>query len=168
VTPVVALIGFMGAGKSTVGRSLADRLGVPFTDTDALVTAGHGPIAAIFADRGEATFREWEREEVVLALGSAGSCGGVVSLGGGAVTIADVREALSRLAHVVWLDAPLDLLFARASDGGRPLARDRKAFEGLYASRRPLYAGSATSTVRLDEGTTVDEAVDLVVAQVSR
>lgn len=143
----VALIGFMGAGKSDVGRLLARRLGVPFSDTDELVERRHGSIAAIFVTRGEAAFRELEREIVLAELARAAEAAAVVSLGGGAVTDGDVREALTRLAHVAWLDAPPRVLFARAGGSERPLARDQASFVALYERRRPLY--EACATVRL-------------------
>ncbi len=145
----VALVGFMGAGKTRVGRLVARRLGRPFVDTDTVVTERHGPIAQLFAERGEDGFRALERDIVVAELTSALDTGAVVSLGGGAVTIADVREALTRLPHVVWLDAPPDVLFARSQSGTRPLARDAALFEALYARRRPLYREVATATVTM-------------------
>ena len=153
----VALIGFMGAGKSAVGRLLARRLGVPFSDTDELVERRHGPIAALFATRGEATFRELEREVVLAELARAAEAAGVVSLGGGAVTDGDVREALTRLAHVAWLDAPPRVLFARAAGSERPLARDEASFVALYERRRPLYEACATVRVVNDGRRPADE-----------
>jgi len=138
----VAVIGFMGAGKSAVGRLLAGRLGVPFSDTDELVERRHGPIAALFATRGEATFRELEREVVLAELARAVEATGVVSLGGGAVTNGDV---------------PPQTLFARAAGSERPLARDESSFVALYERRRPLYEACATVRVRNDGWRPADE-----------
>ena len=127
----VALIGFMAAGKSVVGRLAARRLQMPFVDTDALVEEREGPIAEIFAVRGEQAFRVIERDVVVEVLETALREPCVVALGGGAVLNGDVREALRRLPHVAWLTAPADVLWARvrsAAPGGRPLALDEPAF----------------------------------------
>src|SRR5690606_15424444 len=81
----LVLVGPMAAGKTSVGRRVARRLGVAFVDTDKRIVATHGPIPAIFAEHGEAHFRDLERAAVAEAL----SEGGVISLGGGAVTQAD-------------------------------------------------------------------------------
>ena len=91
----------------------------------------------------------------------------VVALGGGAVTTDDVREALQRLPHVVWLDAPPHTLFARAQSGARPLARDEALFEALYARRRPLYDEVSTAVVRTAGRERLAWVVDKVVAAVA-
>jgi shikimate kinase len=162
VSASVALVGFMGAGKTTVGRALARRLDEPFVDSDDVVSAAHGPIPDIFARHGEARFREWEREAVLAAVAAAQSEPRVVSLGGGAVTIDDVREARSRLPPVVWLDAALDVLFARAREGGRPLAGDRRSFAALYETRRALYEAVSTAVVHVS----ADDEPEAVAARV--
>ena len=90
----VALVGFMGAGKSAVGRELATALGIPLVDTDDLIVAEAGPIAAIFAERGEASFRALEADVVTAAISAAADSPCVLALGGGAVLSAAVREAL--------------------------------------------------------------------------
>jgi len=146
----VAIVGFMGAGKSSVGSRVAALLGVPFLDTDAMIEAAHGPIEAVFDGAGEARFRKIEREVALAALAEAEREARVVSLGGGAVTIGDVREALSRLAHVAWVDAPVETLVGRASGTKRPLARDTLRFRELYRERRPLYESVATVRVAND------------------
>jgi shikimate kinase len=128
----VVVIGFMGAGKSVVGRLLAGRLDVTFSDTDGLIEARHGAIAELFATRGEAAFRALEREVVLAEVSRAERNEAVVSLGGGAVTDGDV---------------PPRVLFARATGSERPLARDEASFTALYERRRPLY--EACATVRL-------------------
>jgi len=167
VTGSIALVGFMGAGKSRIGRMLAGRLGVPFVDTDKLITARHGAIAALFAEHGEAGFREIERTVVVDELAAAARSARVVALGGGAVTIAEVREALRHLPHVVWLDAPPQVLFARAQSGARPLARDEATFEALYAQRRPLYGEVSTAVVRTGGRERLAWVADKVIAAVA-
>ena len=154
----------MGAGKSHVGRQAAQSLGVPFTDTDALITEREGPIELIFAKQGEAHFRALERDVVVGALSELERAPGVVSLGGGAVMDPDIRRALAPLPLVIWLTAPPAVLFARASEGGRPLARDAAAFRRLLRRRVPVYRSLATHTVVNGERRAVDE----VAAEVAR
>ncbi len=146
----VALVGFMGAGKSAVGRELAAALGLPFVDTDALIVARAGPIEAVFRERGEAGFRALETELVTAAVTGALERPCVLALGGGAVLSADVRAALAHLPHVVWLTAPPELLWARATIPGqaaRPLAGDEAGFRRRLAARAPLYRAVATRVV---------------------
>ena len=143
----VALVGFMGAGKSAVGRELATALGVPFADADNLVVAEAGPIPSIFAARGEAGFRALEARVVTAALREAAELPCVLAMGGGAVLSDAVREALKSLAHVVWLTAPPEELWARVTAAGaesRPLAVDEASFRALFAAREPLYRQVAT------------------------
>ena len=149
----MALVGFMGAGKSAVGRELAAALGMPFVDTDELVVAEAGPIADLFAERGEAGFRARRGRTVVTAA---------VAVAGRAAVRArprrrrraaatTVREALARLPHVVWLTAPPEVLWARVTatraQAVRPLAADEPAFRELLAAREPLYREVATQVV---------------------
>ncbi len=138
----------MGAGKSRIGRIVAQRLALPFVDTDEVISARHGAIADLFAEHGEAGFRAIERGIVLAELGAAEQGARVVALGGGAVTIDEVRAALRRLPHVVWLDAPPRVLFARTRTSSRPLARDEARFAALYEARRPLYDEVSTQVVR--------------------
>jgi shikimate kinase len=146
----VALVGFMGAGKSAVGRELAATLGIPFVDTDDLIVAKAGPIAAVFAERGEAGFRALEADVVTAAITAAGERPCVLALGGGAVLSDAVRRALGSLAHVVWLAAPPEELWARVAGeapGTRPLAADERSFRALLAAREPLYGEVATEVI---------------------
>ena len=147
----VALIGFMGAGKTAVGRELAAALDVPFVDTDDLIAAKAGPVAAIFAERGEAGFRALEADVVTAAIADAHGRPCVLALGGGAVLSDVVREALTGIAHVVWLAAPPEELWMRVVTEGpecRPLARDEESFRALLAAREPLYRAVATEVVQ--------------------
>lgn len=113
----VVLVGPRGAGKSTVGRLLADRLGLPFADTDALVEARAGrPIPAIFAEGGETAFRALERQ-VCAALAGAD---GVIAAGGGAVLDPGNVEALRRRARTVLLEGPPEELVRRCDGSDRP------------------------------------------------
>ena len=163
----VALIGFMATGKSAVGRLAARRLKVPFIDTDALIEEREGPIAEIFAVRGEQVFRGIERDVVVKVLETALREPCVVALGGGAVLSGDVREALGRLPHVAWLTAPADVLWARtlsAARRGRPLARDEQAFRSLLEERNDLYRGVASNEVLNDGSRALAAVADEVAA----
>ncbi|TVQ08828.1 MAG: shikimate kinase [Leptolyngbya sp. DLM2.Bin27] len=135
------LIGMMGAGKSSTGAELAQALGYQFFDTDAVVEAAAGkPIAEIFADQGEAAFRQLETQ-VLAELATYRRL--VVATGGGIIT---QQQNWSYLHHgiVVWLDAPPTLLQSRlAGDQDRPLlqAPDWKTqLTQLLGQRQPLYA----------------------------
>lgn len=135
----LVLIGFMGAGKSTLARQLRGSV-----DTDAVLEQRLGETIESFFDReGEAVFREREEEVALEALGGGAQ---VVALGGGAVLSSRVRDALA--GHVVaWLDVSAQTAWHRADDAGRPLARDEAAFMALYAEREPLYADLARAVV---------------------
>jgi len=163
----VALVGFMAAGKSAVGRPAAARLHVPFVDTDALIVERGGSVADLFAREGESGFRRIERDIVLDVLQGALRESFVVALGGGAVMDADVREALRRLPHVAWLTAPPRVLWERASAVGaaeRPLARDEEAFARLLAARSTLYAEVASVRIPNDGSRSLDAVVDAVEA----
>jgi shikimate kinase/3-dehydroquinate synthase len=139
----VALIGFMGAGKSTVGAEAARRLGRPFVDLDReLEEELAAPPARVFAERGEPAFREAEEEVSVEVLSDPVSA--VVALGGGAVGSERVREALAESAFTVLLDVEVEEAWRRVgATTDRPLARDESAFRALYAERQPLYVDCA-------------------------
>lgn len=151
----IVLIGPPASGKSRIGRRLARRLSLPFTDTDSVIVSEHGPIAAIFADRGEPAFRALEREAVSRALES----GGVVSVGGGAVLDPDTRADLAA-ANVVLLTVTADAVAERIHDGKRPLVSGMESWLGLVAERMPLYESLAdyrTDTSRRPVSTIVEE-----------
>ena len=141
----IVCIGFMGAGKSTAARSLAQALGADAVDVDSVIEQRLGkPIERVFAEDGEAAFRRTE-EEVTLELLNARQPG-VMALGGGAVGHERVRDALKN--HLtVWLDVGLELAWARCRESNRPLAREQLQFERLYRAREPLYAELADATV---------------------
>jgi shikimate kinase len=137
----VILVGFMGAGKSSVGRILAARLGRCFVETDEMITATEGrPIPEIFAEKGEAHFRALEDEAVrLLAL----KRGDVIATGGGLPCGAGRAEALRAIGTVVWLSGDFGALYERALRGGdRPMlsGKSREQAEVLYEARRVFYA----------------------------
>lgn len=136
----IALIGFMGAGKSTVGQEVARRLGLPFLDSDAELERITGStIAELFAD--EEHFRKIEEQFVFNEIVHHEPA--VVALGGGAILSEQNREILREHAFTVLLDVDLDVAWGRAAGSGRPLASDEESFRRLYAERAGLYAESA-------------------------
>jgi len=169
VLPNVVLIGFMGCGKSSVGRRLASLTGHRFVDTDELVAqAGNMSIPEIFAACGEEGFREIE-ERVLADL--VGVVGIVLATGGGAVLRESNRAAMKKIGAVAWLDADPDALFERASRSQRrPLLQTenpRKTFDELLASRRAIYEGVAD--FRVDStGLGHDEVAQSILEQTMR
>jgi shikimate kinase len=161
----VILVGMMGAGKTTVGRTLAERLGWGYLDSDAQVAADTGrTVPELFAERGEAAFRAEEAR--VLAEALSGTEPVVVSAAGGVVLAADNRDLLVRSGVVVWLRAAPELLARRVGSGeGRPLLDNDPAgrLRELYAVRRPLYEAVAQVTVDV-EGLTPHQLVDRMLA----
>lgn len=138
-TDKIYLVGFMAAGKTTVARALATRLGWRVDDIDELIEARERrTVADIFVRSGEPYFRAVEREILRLLLPIRHS---VVATGGGTFMDPENRSAINMDGVSVWLDVPLDELIARLpADGRRPLAADRLQMERLYAVRQAGYA----------------------------
>lgn len=158
--PAIVLIGPMGAGKTSIGKRVAKRLGLPFADSDAVIGREHGPIDAIFAAHGEAHFRELERDAVATALGG----GGVVALGGGAVLHPHTRAALGAHRVVLLTVAPQNVA-ARIRGGARPLLQEGDAvarWHEIYAERKPLYEQLADVTFDTSAGHLTDVVDSLV------
>jgi shikimate kinase len=139
---IVYLVGFMGAGKTSIGVRLARMLRYSFIDLDQEIEARAGePIRTIFASRGEPGFRGLESEELRRVSSVPGR---VVALGGGAFCAGENREIVRSTGTAVWLDAPLGTLLRRVrGDKRRPLLSSRPEMERLLASRRPIYAEAA-------------------------
>jgi shikimate kinase len=157
----VVLVGFMGAGKSTVGRIVARRLGVGFVDSDDVITSRTGRTPReIFASEGEAAFRALEREAVADLV--AGGAAGVVALGGGALEDAGTRQLL-RAARVVHLEVSFEQVRERVgNDPGRPVLA-RPDLPELFAARRAVYDEVADVVVRTDglsPGSVAERVVD--------
>ena len=137
----IYIVGFMAAGKTTVARAVAARLGWRADDIDELIEARERrTVADIFARSGEAYFRAVEREILRLVLPLRHS---VVATGGGTFMDPENRAAINLDGVSIWLDVPLDELIARLpADGRRPLAADRPQLERLYAVRQAAYANA--------------------------
>jgi len=137
-TRPIALVGFMGSGKSTVAFRLAGLLDRTAVDLDRVVERRAGkPVARIFSEDGEPAFRRLEAEALADELHD----GRVIALGGGAVLDDASWRLVKERALSVWLDAPLDVLWRRAgADTARPLALDRESFARRFAERRARYA----------------------------
>jgi shikimate kinase len=162
MAPRLVLVGPPGSGKTTVGRLVADRLGLPFRDTDTDVESATGStVSALFIDRGEDAFRVLERDAVAAALQDYD---GVLALGGGSVLDAATRSALSG-HRVVLLDVGLSDAARRVGlNRDRPLllGNVRAQLGALMAARAPLYAEVAVGTVATDGRTPDDVATDVI------
>jgi shikimate kinase len=159
----VVLVGMMGAGKSSVGRRLAARLGVPFIDADAEIESAAGmTIAEIFAQHGESYFRAGEARVIARVLEQGPQ---VLATGGGAVMDANTRALIRDKGISVWLKADLEILLKRTKRrGGRPLADKIK---DLLPQREPIYAQADITVQSRDEphDTIVDEIVGALAAK---
>jgi shikimate kinase len=169
---LVCLAGFMGSGKSTVGRLLAQQLGWRFVDLDERIEHQSGmQITKIFDRLGEASFRELEHAELARALGEASSSTVpiVLALGGGTFTqsanldllrAACTPEGLPRVGCVVWLDCTVEKLLARCVVmDDRPLFRDEISFRRLYEERLPFYRKADVRVEGSGEPRTVVEQI---------
>lgn len=165
----IVLIGFMGSGKSAIGRNVARRLGFQFIDTDQLIIERVGmPIPQIFAERGEEAFRELETS-AIDSLGHLSRC--VIATGGGAVLREQNRALLRELGFVVGLTASEDTIFSRVSrNSKRPLLQTddpRGTMLALLETRRAIYREAAQWTLDTT-GLTLEQATETVVAEARR
>lgn len=156
----LVLTGYMGAGKTSVGRRVAARLERPFVDADAAIEEHAGmTIAEIFPKKGEVWFRR--TEEVVIREILAGEPG-VLALGGGALQSAKTRSLVHRDADVVWLRASPEVSWRRVSGSDRPLAVDHDRFVRRAQSREAGYREAAHLEVDADQP--LDDTVNRVVS----
>ena len=148
MAPIVALIGFMGSGKTTVGRRVARLLDWDFLDLDDEVTAQAGcSIPELFAREGEADFRRRECAALREVMERDPARGTVVALGGGTVTSPEAAQCVRRKALVVYLEADAATTWERVRRSDRPLARDADAFAALLEERRRVYEHTAHAVV---------------------
>jgi shikimate kinase len=160
----VVLVGFMGSGKSTVGRVLAQQLGWGFVDMDERIEERTGRrIAEIFREQGEPAFR---REELAVARELQSAAKRVIATGGGAFAEDATREALRTGAYTVWLAADFEALARRVpTDGSRPLAADREIMRGLLVQREASYRSADLIVDAMD---TPEAIAGLIVAAAFR
>jgi shikimate kinase len=156
----IVLIGFMGAGKTVVGRALSERLGLQLFDTDRMVEEAAGQrIADLWDAEGEEGFRAREHDAVLQACAGSGR---VIACGGGAVLEIRNYGILKGAGTVVYLRAPATVLHDRVGIAlDRPLLREEGAFDKLLAERQPAYESAADLIVDTDGRTPDDVAADI-------
>ncbi|HYC63548.1 MAG TPA: shikimate kinase [Reyranellaceae bacterium] len=168
----VAIVGLMGAGKSAIGKRLAQRLGLPFVDADGEIERAAGcTIAEIFEKYGEAEFRQGERRVIARLLERPPH---VLSTGGGAYMDAETRRLMRERALTVWLRADLDVLYERVKKRGhRPLLKNgdpKEVLGRLMEQRYPIYAEAdivVESTAQPADRTT-EEVIDALRVHLAR
>ena len=166
---LITLTGFMGSGKTTVGKVLADFLGCPFYDLDALVVKKAGKsIPEIFADGGEAAFRTLEAKVLRQAVEKYAESTAILSLGGGTLGTPASARLVAEKTTCIYLRASVDTLAARLAPeaAGRPLLRGapdlRERIAALLAGREDVYASTAHVTVDTD-GLSPEQIADEIV-----
>lgn len=160
----VALTGFMASGKSTIGKKLARRLGLPFWDLDDRIAQSHGPIEAIFAEEGEERFRQYELEALQVLIDDGPP--GIIALGGGAVTYAPTRHLVKKRMYRVFLHVTPEQALGRVrrSKRLRPLLGPSPSLsrvKDLYARRMEFYAHAdhVVQADRISTGRIVEDIV---------
>ena len=157
----LVFVGFMGVGKTTVGRRVAKQLGLSFCDLDFKIVQKYGAIQSIFKNHGESYFRGVENETLVSTLSSAKRL--VISTGGGIVTHDESLQCLRDCPNVIWLKASYNTVLKRVrhdSSNKRPLVDDQ--FEARFKSRQSLYESIATFTVNVDHFR-IEEVVEKII-----
>jgi len=164
----IVMVGMMGAGKSAIGRRLAQRLGLPFVDADAEIERAAGcTIEEIFEKHGEAVFRDGERRVIARLLDGPVS---VLATGGGAFMDPETRARIRGRAIAVWLKADLETLVERvARRGHRPLLKGgdpREILTRLMAARNPIYAEAdiTVETGNAPTAATVERVIEALAA----
>ena len=160
---LITLTGFMGSGKTTVGRLVADSLGCPFLDLDQLIEKKAGrSIPAIFAADGEKGFRRLEKQVLEQTVKKYAETTAILSLGGGSVTLPGAVDLLQEKTLCIYLEASLETLLSRleGQTGERPMASED--LPALLAAREPLYRQAAHITLPAD-GLTPEELTDEII-----
>lgn len=173
LTKTLVLVGLMGAGKSSIGRRLAQRFGVDFLDADVEIeTAAGRTIPEIFEELGEDAFRDGERRVIRRLLEDRHPH--VLATGGGAYMAADTRALVRAKGTSLWLKADIDTLFERVSRrSNRPLLKTsnpKETLQGLMATRYPIYAEAdiVVETRRVPIETTVEKVYQAVIAYLNK
>jgi shikimate kinase len=159
----LALVGFMAAGKSTVGKRLARKLKVPFVDIDDVIVSEHGPISDIFYNQGEKTFRKYEHDAIAHSIESEPA---VLALGGGAVMFEPSLKLLKKRTYRIFIKVPPEQVLGRLrrSQRVRPVLGPQPTLakiKDLYEKRMPAYA-HADLTIEAGEMST-PQIVDHIV-----
>lgn len=160
---LIAFTGFMGSGKTTVGRIVADALGCPYMDLDEIIVKKAGKsIPQIFEAEGESGFRRREKDALEKTVAKYSESTAVLSLGGGSVTVPGAVSLLREKTVCIYLEADADTLRARleGETEGRPLAGE--GFGERLEARRPLYESAAHVTINT-EGLTPEEVADEII-----
>lgn len=160
---LITLTGFMGSGKTTVGRLVADALGCPFLDLDQLIEKKAGrSIPAIFAADGEKGFRRLEKQVLEQTVKKYAETTAILSLGGGSVSLPGAVDLLQEKTLCIYLEASLETLLSRleGQTGERPMAGED--LPALLAAREPLYRQAAHITLPAD-GLTPEELTDEII-----
>ena len=161
----IALIGFMGSGKTTIGKLLAKTMEMKFVDIDKIIEATEKKsINDIFKEKGQIYFRDLERE-IILQESSRNNC--VIATGGGSILDNENVKSLQETSFIVFLDASIECLYLRPKDNTtRPIlngAEDKKQLiEELLEKRKFLYQISANFIIHIDENTSIYETVDKI------
>jgi shikimate kinase len=160
---MIVLVGFMGAGKTTVGRLLAAKLARPFADSDHVLEEQAGlPVRQYFAEYGEPAFRQLEHEVIAgLLAGSGEAAEGVLALGGGAAAHPGTRRLLAGVPVIYLRVSYAEAMKRVGGDTGRPMLA-RPDIEQLYAERDALYAAAASCTVDTDARTFDEIVLDIL------
>ena len=140
----IVLVGMPGSGKSTTGKALSKKTGREFIDTDEMIVQSHGVISDVFAEKGEAFFREVESEKVKEASQKSGI---IIATGGGAVLRAENVKALRQNGVLFFLNRPLEDIMPTDD---RPLSKDREALERRFNERYGIYKSSADYEIHID------------------
>lgn len=161
----IALIGFMGSGKTTIGKLLAKTMEMKFVDIDKIIEATEKKsINDIFKEKGQIYFRDLERE-IILQESSRNNC--VIATGGGSILDNENVKSLQETSFIVFLDASIECLYLRLKDNTtRPILNDaedkKQLIEELLEKRKFLYQISANFIIHIDENTSIYETVDKI------
>ncbi|MDO4690477.1 MAG: shikimate kinase [Fusobacterium sp.] len=161
----IALIGFMGSGKTTVGRALSKLMDMKFVDIDKIISAREKKsINEIFEEKGNIYFRDLERE-IIAQESLKNNC--VISTGGGSILDNENIKRLRETSFVVYLDCTIECLYQRLKNSTtRPILNvsedKRKTIEELYEKRRFLYEISADYTIKINENTNIFDTVNII------